>query len=340
MRRNWENWDSIKMPDIRVHIPVLLKEVLELLDPQEGQTFIDGTVNGGGHARAIESRVGAAGKVIGIDWDCDLIKESGIRNQELGVTNISLICDNYVNIREIAEEQGAGGVDGILFDLGFSSHHVDRAGRGFSFLRDEPLDMRYNTHDNDLTASKIVNAWPEKRIADILWRYGEERWARRIARGISGARARKEIVSSKELSEIIARSVPLVAVTRARVHPVRSQTAMASAVSPIARRTSNGMHPATRTFQALRIAVNREIESLERVLPEAVSLLAPGGRLAVISFHSLEDRIVKTFFKEQEKKNMLRIVTQKPIRPTEEEIRINPRARSARLRGAIKIWRH
>ncbi|MFY9462954.1 MAG: 16S rRNA (cytosine(1402)-N(4))-methyltransferase RsmH, partial [Candidatus Sungiibacteriota bacterium] len=277
----------------------------------EGQTFIDATVNGGGHARAIAEYISPAGKVIGIDWDCDLIRESGIKNQELGITNITLVCDTYVNIKAIAENQGVRTVDGILFDLGFSSHHLERSERGFSFLRDEPLDMRYNSEDNQLIAERIVNTWQEEEITKILWEYGEERWARRIARGIAEARAKKKIVSSKELADIIVRSIP--------------------------RHASNRIHPATRTFQALRIAVNSELESLERVLPLAWELLVPGGRLVVISFHSLEDRMVKIFFKEQEKQGTVRMLTKKPIRASYEEIRVNPRSRSARLRGATKI---
>ncbi len=294
-----------------MHTPVLLKEVIDFLDPKAGETFIDATVNGGGHSRVIAQRVGAAGRVIGIDWDSDLIKESRIRNKELGIKNIDLVRDTYVNIQKIAEERGMRQADGILFDLGFSSYHVDASGRGFSFLRDEPLDMRYSPEDNELTAERIVNTWPQEQIADMLWQDGEERWARRIARGIVSARTKKKIVSSRELSEIIVRSIP---------------------------RAGRGrIHPATRTFQALRIAVNHELESLEQVLPIACALLAPGGRLAVISFHSLEDRRVKTFFREEEKKGTLRMATKKPVCASREEISINLRSRSARLRGAIKL---
>jgi 16S rRNA (cytosine1402-N4)-methyltransferase len=188
---------------------------------------------------------------------------------------------------------------------------MEQSGRGFSFLRDEPLDMRYNTRDNTLTADEIVNAWPQDRIADMLWRLGGERWARRVARGIAGARARRRIASGRELADIVASSVPRAA---------RGRT-----------------HPATRTFQAIRIGVNRELESVERVLPSAWSVLAPGGRLAAISFHSLEDRIVKNFLRERRKDGTASRITPKPVRAGREELSANPRARSALLRGAVKI---
>lgn len=293
------------------HIPVLREKVLLLLDPKPGEVFVDGTINGGGHARAILERIAPGGTFIGIDWDCNLLvgaEQACVKE----VRDVRMIfeCASYVGMRHIAARHGIGQADGVLLDLGFSSHHIDRSGRGFSFLHDEPLDMRYNTFENRLTAAVIVNEWPEKQIADILWRYGEERFARRIASGIAGARHLKKIVSTAELVSVIARS--------------------------IRRGASGRIHPATRAFQALRIAVNRELESLEQVLPEALALLAPAGRLAVISFHSLEDRIIKTFMREQKKNGLFRIVTPKPIRPSAEEVRMNPRARAARLRVAIK----
>jgi 16S rRNA (cytosine1402-N4)-methyltransferase len=255
--------------------------------------------------------VGAKGRVIGIDWDCDLIRAAREENKKSKTANIDLICDSYVNIEKIAGDAGIEKADGILFDFGFSSYHMEQSGRGFSFLRDEPLDMRYNTRDNTLTADEIVNAWPQDRIADMLWRLGGERWARRVARGIAGARARRRIASGRELADIVASSVPRAA---------RGRT-----------------HPATRTFQAIRIGVNRELESVERVLPSAWSVLAPGGRLAAISFHSLEDRIVKNFLRERRKDGTASRITPKPVRAGREELSANPRARSALLRGAVKI---
>ena len=295
-----------------LHQPVLLKEVLEIFDPRPGQTYIDATVDGGGHAAAIVERITPGGTLLGIDWDCDLIRALKIKNQKLNIKNIELICENYANIRTIAAKHNARDVNGILFDLGFSSFHIEKSGRGFTFAKDEPLDMRYSPDKNGLTAAEIVNRWPEEAISDLLRKFGEERFARRIARAIVRARARKGIVSTRALTEIIFKGVPSI-YRRGR------------------------LHPATRTFQALRLAVNRELESLERVLPDAASLLAPGGKMAIISFHSLEDRVVKTFMRIESRKGAMRILTPKPLRAAREEITMNPRSRSARLRAMIKL---
>ncbi len=299
-----------------MHEPVLLKEVLEIFDPKPGQTYIDATVNGGGHARAIAERVGSAGKVIGMDWDCDIIEESRIRNQELGITNIDFTCDTYTHMAPVARERNVKGVHGVLFDLGFSSYHPDRSGRGFSFSKDEPLDMRYHREESAggrsrPTAADIVQRWSEKELSDIFIRFGQERFARRIAARIIAERQNMRITSSKQLADVIRRAYPKSA-------------------------RSGRIHPATRVFQALRIAVNDELTSLAEALPQAVSLLSPGGTIAVIAFHSLEDRIVKTYMREQEKAGTIKILTKKPIRPGQEEIRSNPRARSAMLRAAVK----
>lgn len=299
------------METAEAHIPVLREEVLLLLDPKPGEVFVDGTINGGGHARAILPRIAPGGTFIGIDWDCDLLTGTEqICAKEVRNVRMIFECASYGKMRRIAARHGVNQADGILLDLGFSSYHIDRSGRGFSFTRDEPLDMRYNISENRLTAAMIVNEWTEKQIADILWRYGEERFSRRIASGIIKARKLKRIISTVGLVSVVARSMP--------------------------RHAYGTIHPATRTFQALRIAVNGELESLERVLPEAASLLGVGGKLAIISFHSLEDRIVKTFMREQEKGGLFRSATPKPIRPSAEEMSINSRARSARLRVAIK----
>ena len=295
-----------------IHRPVLLQEVLRIFDPKEGEIYVDATVNGGGHAKAILERVGPSGKVVGIDWDCGLIQELRTKNLELRKSNLILICDNYANLRSGIRKHNLAQVSGILFDLGFSSHHLEEARRGFSFLRDEPLDMRYNTFENELTAAKIINNWPEKAIEDIFRRYGEERFARNIARGIARARSEKKVSTTGELVGIISKSVPR-AYLRKRIHP------------------------ATKIFQALRIAVNRELENLEKALKDSVSVLRPGGKIAVISFHSLEDRIVKIFFKERARDKVLKIITPKPLRPAAEEVSLNPRARSALLRVAEKI---
>lgn len=291
-----------------IHRPVLLQEVLRVLNPKEGETFIDATVNGGGHAKAILERIGPSGKVLGIDWDCGLIEK--LKDQKL--INLKLICDNYANIKSIVGEHNLGEVSGIIFDLGFSSHHLEEARRGFSFLKNENLDMRYNISENELTAAKIVNNWPEKAIEDILRQYGEERFARSIARGIARERSEKKVSTTGELVGIISKSVPRAYLKRR-------------------------IHPATKTFQALRIAVNSELENLEKALKDSVSILKPGGKIAVISFHSLEDRIAKNFFKESVKSGLLNILTKKPLVADWEEKALNSRARSAKLRTAERV---
>ncbi len=271
-----------------MHVPVLKKQVLEYLDPKLNENFVDCTINGGGHAAAILEK---GGNVLGIEWDKDIYNN-------LKLDKAILVNDSYVNLEKIVEENNFGPIHGILFDLGVSSYQLDESERGFTFRKDQPLDMRYST-DNDLTAEEIVNTWSEKEIVEILEKYGEERNAKRIAKNIIKNRP---IKTTFKLIEIIGGN-------RGKINP------------------------ATRTFQALRIAVNKELDSLERALPQAERLLAHGGRLVVISFHSLEDRIVKNFLKSSN----LNILTKKPIMGTSLEIKENPRARSAKLRVGIKI---
>lgn len=294
-----------------MHEPVLLKEVLEVLDPQSGQNYIDATINGGGHARAILERIGPKGKLLGIDWDCDLIQELGIKNQESGIKNTTLACDNYRNIKEIIKRYNFQPVHGILLDLGFSTHHLRQSKRGFSFLLNENLDMRYHK-ENALTAEKIVNTWTGKAIEDLLREYGEERFARRITDAILRRRRVQKISTTAELVGIITQSV------------LRSYA-------------GGKMHPATKVFQALRIAVNQELENLSSVLPDCVDILAEEGKIIVISFHSLEDRIVKQFFRKRQKEEAVKIIHKKPLQPSEEETRENPSSRSAKLRAVLKL---
>ncbi len=289
-----------------MHQPVLRQEVLKILDPQPGDNFVDATINGGGHAKEILNKIGSAGKLLGIDWDCALIAKLEDENKK--IRNLILECDNYANIKEVVARNNFKNISGIVADLGFSSWQLE-AGRGFSFTKDEPLDMRYNPKTNELTAAIIINTWEEKTIADILFRFGEERFARRIAAGICQSRP---FSTTRKLVEIIIRSVPP-SYLKAKIHP------------------------ATRTFQALRIAVNRELDNLEEFLPAAIGVLSRKGKLAVISFHSLEDRIVKNFFRNMQKKEVIKIITKKPLSAGEEEKRNNPRARSAKLRVAQKI---
>ena len=297
------------------HIAVLKREVLEYLDVAPGKNFVDCTIGEGGHTAAILKKNGPEGKVLGIELDPGLYKklwEKEIKNR------LILINDSYTNLEKIIKKEKFEPVHGILFDLGLSSWHLERSGRGFSFLRDEPLNMRYNlkcqipnVKCQGLTAAEIVNEWLESEIEKVLRIYGEERFSKRIAREIAKEREIRPIKTTFQLVEVIKRAVP--------------------------KNYEKGrIHPATRTFQALRITVNNELKSLKETLPQALNVLEPGGRLVLTSFHSLEDRIVKFFLKEKAKKKLLQILTKKPVRPSEKEVRENPRSRSAKLRAAQK----
>ncbi len=291
-----------------MHIPVLQREVLEYLNPNTNENFIDCTLGEGGHTLAILEKNGPKGKILGIDADPNQIKNCSlkIKNKK----RITLIADNFSNLKETVKRAKFGPVDGILFDLGLSSWHLEQSGRGFSFLRKEPLDMRY-CQENHLTAEKIINYWSVAEIEKIIRDYGQERFAAQIAKNIINFRQVEPIKTTFQLVEVIKKSIPVYAKKRK-------------------------IHPATKTFQALRIAVNNELDNLQKALPQAVEILRKGGRVVVISFHSLEDWIVKNFYKEMFKKGLLKILTKKPIVPQKEEIKINPRSRSAKLRAAIK----
>lgn len=293
-----------------MHLPVLQKEVLEYLDPKPNQNFIDCTIGEGGHSLAILEKTSPNGKVLGIDQDQEQIENCRARMANFK-KRLILVCDNFANLKEIVKKKNFGNVSGILFDLGMSSWHLEKSGRGFSFLKNEPLDMRYNLQ-NPLTAEKILNEWSIGEIEKILKIYSQEKFAKKIAKKIGEIRKIKKIKSTFQLVEIIKKVIPR-------------------------RYQRKKIHPATKTFQALRIATNNELENLEKVLPQALEVLKKGGRLVIISFHSLEDRIVKKFFKEEFKKGCLKILTKKPISPTKEEILFNPHSRSAKLRASIKI---
>lgn len=291
-----------------VHQPVLLKEVLEYLSPKPGENFVDCTVGGGGHTAAILKKNRPKGKVLGIDHDEEILKKLKVNGR------LILVCDNFVNLKNIVKEYNFKPVHGILLDLGLSSWHLEKSGRGFSFQKDEPLLMNYESEIKNkiLTAREIVNNWPEEELVKIFREYGEERFARRIANQILKTRTVEPIKTTFQLVNIIKRVIP-------------------------PKYRYSRIHFATRTFQALRIAVNRELENLKKVLPQALELLEKEGRLVVISFHSLEDRIVKNFMRGSAKEEHLKILTKKPIISSEEEIKLNPRSRSAKLRAAIKI---
>ncbi|KPJ72992.1 hypothetical protein AMJ48_02830 [Parcubacteria bacterium DG_74_1] len=292
-----------------MHIPVLQKEVLQYLDPKPNENFIDCTIGNGGHTLAILEETSPKGKILGIDADEEVIKN--LKTQpRLFRKRTTFVCDNYVNLQEIVKKYKFRPIHGILFDLGMSSWDLEGSGRGFSFLKKEPLDMRYNLQ-NPLTAEKIINYWSAPEIERILRNYGEESLARPIARSIIELRKEKPITNTSQLVEIIKNYLPR-------------------------RFQQKKIHPATKTFQALRIAVNDELNNLEKVLPQALAVLKPGGRLVIISFHSLEDRIVKNFCQSRSSID-LKILTKKPVGPTAKEIKINPRSRSAKLRAAVKV---
>lgn len=284
-----------------MHIPVLKKEVLEFLNIGNNENFIDCTIGEGGHAMAILEKNKPNGKVLGIDLDKRNIDKLKI------LENDRLILENssYINLKEIIEKNNFYPVNGILLDLGMSSWHIDESKKGFSFLKDEPLDMRYGKEG--ITAEIMVNEYGSDEIENILKEYGQERYAKRIAKRIIEERKIKPIKTTLQLVEIIKKSIPS---------------------------KYQKINPATRVFQALRIAVNDELNNLEKVLGLSIEVLEKKGRIAVISFHSLEDRIVKNFFKNNKS---IDILTKKPITATKEEINNNPRARSAKLRLAIKI---
>ncbi len=294
-----------------MHIPVLQKEVIECLSPEPNENFIDCTVNGGGHSLALLERTGPKGKVLGIDEDREIIKETERKIQNTEYKNrLILVPGNFADLKEIAEKQKFKKVSGILFDLGMSSWHLEESGRGFSFLKNEPLDMRYNPL-NPLTAEKILNYWSLQEIEKILREFGEERFSEKIAEEIIKTRKLKTIENTLQLKGIVERALP-------QGRPQK-------------------INPATRTFQALRIAVNDELNNLAKTLPQTLEILKGGGRLAIISFHSLEDRIVKNFFKSSAKNNLFKILTKKPVTPANREIKINPRSRSAKLRVIVKL---
>ena len=285
------------------HIPVLLKEVLRYLDPKPNENFIDCTFGFGGHSLAILKKNKPNGKVLGIELDKKELTQ--IKPQE----RLTLIQGNFSDLKEIVEKNNSYPISGVLFDLGLSSWQIEKSGRGFTFQKNEPLDMRFE--DSQLTAGEIINNWPEKELENIFKEYGNERYARQIAKDIYQKRQRQKILTTKRLIEIIQGAVPR-------------------------RYLYARIHFATRVFQALRIAVNDELNNLKKALPQAIEILEPKGRISVISFHSLEDKIVKNFFRDKAKGNLLKILTKKPIRPSLEEIKFNPRSRSARLRAAMK----
>jgi len=300
-----------------MHTPVLLNEVIKILNPGPGEFFIDGTLGTGGHAVEIIKRLEPNGAFLGIDWDAGLLERA--KEKILGLkfkSSMAFANESYARLPEVLKVKKFGRADGLFLDLGFCSSQLGPpagGGRGFSFLRDEPLDMRYNV-ENLATAADVLNSFAEKDLADIFWQYGEERFSRKIAKEIVEARKVKKILTTFDLTAAIKKAVPG-SYERGRINP------------------------ATRVFQALRIFVNRELENLEKLLANIPEILKPSGRLAVISFHSLEDRLVKKYFREMAKAGKAELLTKKPIVPSKAEIAQNPRSRSAKLR-AITFYDH
>ena len=307
------------------HQSVLYQEIIHALRPSRGGYFVDGTLGAGGHAQGILQASAPDGRLLGLDLDPQAFKLAQRRLAPFGERAI-LILASYTTLSEQLERIGWRTVDGLLLDLGVSSMQLDTSERGFSFQVDVPLDMRFSPQ-NPVWAANLVNDLPEVELADLIYRYGEERQSRQIARAIVRARP---VETTGQLASIVARALSSGGRTKRHSH----------------------LHPATRTFQALRIAVNRELENLEMVLPQAMAALKPGGRLAVISFHSLEDRIVKQFMRRESRdclcpprqpvctcghRAVLVEITRQPLRPQEAEILQNPRARSGRLRIAEKL---
>jgi len=304
------------------HKPVMLKECLEGLNIKADGVYVDGTLGGAGHSAEILRRLGPEGLLIGIDQDREALEAAEEKLKKVDTKGRFIaIHSNFENIRQILETQKIKALDGILLDLGVSSYQLDTKKRGFSYQENALLDMRMDS-SKSFDAKELLNTWPKERIAEIIREYGEEKWAARIAEFICNAREKTEIKTTSQLVDIIKAAVPAGA-------------------------RQKGPHPAKRTFQAIRIAVNRELEALENVLPEAFNLLKAGGRMCVITFHSLEDRIVKQFIIERSGRckcppgfpkcicnavRVLKQVTSKPITPSADELKENHRARSAKLR--------
>lgn len=302
------------------HLPVLYNEIIHAIQPQQGGHYLDGTLGAGGHAWGILTASAPDGCLLGLDVDPQALQIAGERLSGFGQRAV-IRPGSYLSMADHLAELGWGPLQGIVLDLGVSSMQLDTPERGFSFLTDAPLDMRFDPN-NPVSADELVNRLPEKELADIIFNYGEERRAYQVARAIVYSR------------------------------PLHTTSALARVVARATHSGREGIHPATRTFQALRIAVNQELESVEQVLPLAMQVLAPGGRLAVIAFHSLEDRLVKQYFRQESQdcicpprqpictcghKASLVEVTRHPIRPTDAEAAQNRRSRSAKLRVAEKI---
>jgi 16S rRNA (cytosine1402-N4)-methyltransferase len=290
----------------RIHTPVLAQEVLHHLNPQPGGLYVDGTLGLAGHTEAILQASAPSGRVIGFEWDEDALAFARQRLKSYG-ERITIARRNFAELAEGLSDLGVSVIDGLLLDIGLSSLQLDRGGRGFSFMQDEPLDMRMDMR-REVTAAQLLAGCTEEELADILFYYGEEKQARRIAAEIVAQRKNLQIDTSKKLANLVVKAIPR------RFHPKK-------------------IHVATKTFQGLRIAVNTELENLSNIIDVAGRFLRPGAKFCIITFHSLEDRIVKRRFRSHDQ---FEVLTPRPVIASEKEVRDNPRARSAKLRVAIK----
>lgn len=304
------DFDGQSLPASNNHAPVMIKEVVKYMRPQAEGVYVDGTVGMGGHAKAILNRIGYHGRLIAVDRDSQSLNQAKENLSEYH-RQCEFINDDYRNLDQILKQADIQEVDGILLDLGISSFQLDNPQRGFSLREDGPLDMRMDQNAR-ICAFDLINSLSEKEISSILKNYGQERWHHRIAKYVVHQRSIKPIASTKDLSLLVMKAIPR-------------------------RRNRERIHPATRTFQAFRIAVNRELESLEMALNKCIERVKVGGRIGIISFHSLEDRIVKLKFRDGHRAGKLKLILKKPLRPTDEEVQENARARSARLRVAERI---
>lgn len=291
-----------------VHKTVLLQEAISGLEIKSGDVFFDGTLGGGGHSEAVFGTWGSSVKVIAADLDEDAIARATERISKIK-NDFTAYRSNFRNVDQVLDRAGVQNADRILLDLGLSSNQFEDSGRGFTFQKDEPLLMTFKKElgEEDITAREIVNTWNEEHIVDILRGYGEEQFAEKIAKKICDEREKKPIETTFDLVRVVEEATPV------WYHKRK-------------------IHPATKTFQALRITVNDEIRSLEEGLKKGFERLNPGGRMAIISFHSMEDRIVKNFFRDKAKEGLAKIITKKPIVPSKEEVQENRRSRSAKLR--------
>ncbi|NQT49242.1 16S rRNA (cytosine(1402)-N(4))-methyltransferase RsmH [Candidatus Kuenenbacteria bacterium] len=309
---------------LTIHKPVLINEVIEFLSPKKNQNFVDCTIGGGGHAEKILELTGPNGRLLGMDWDPGAIKLSRHRLEKFK-KRLVLVNHSYIELKKVVYDERFFHINGILLDLGLSSDQLQASGRGFSFQVNEPLDMRYSPEENEFTAADIINKWPEEKIKKMLKENAEEGHAGRIAKAIIERRKEEEIKTTLELVAVVIKNVP---------------------------RKRSRIHPATKTFQALRMEVNNELTNVRLLLKDVLEIMEPGCRLGIITFHSLEDRIVKQFFKHEsidchcpteipvcrcEHKAQLKLITKKPVGPSDDEISENFRSRSAKLRVVEKL---